>query len=342
MKKNFTLFFIYAAVILAGLCLFLVFHNKKGDETPPNNIQQEETEDNNSTDNDNNQDDSSDETTEDEEADNTIYATKLTLNCARTIDVSTNSNIEIVGAYLTLEPANANLNITITAESGNLNDLTFANNIITTKGKGKYRIKFSSPKSKTAELSDTLVVNVKENLTSLVSANLSVLTIGDTKNLTDVFDFDSAITNKIVQTDEKISYSNNILTANAIGESSITILYDVGMFRFKFTTTITIKDIPMYKIILTDMSSGAIINGNTIEYACEVGKTLHIVYSILNRDEEDVNQFVEIKLDNSTVATYVLTEPKIKVTCLSKGSVNLTIVCANDRDSTLTLTIKFV
>lgn len=314
----------------------MIFHNKKEDEPPSNNTQQEETN------KDNNQNNAENESNKDEEIDNTIYATKLTLNCARTIDIATNSSVEIIGSYLTIEPSNAKVNITITAESGDVNELTFTNNIIAVKNKGKYRIKFSSPKSKTSELSDTLVVTVKENLTNLVNRKLSVLTIGDAINLNDIFNFDSAINNKIIQTDEKITYSSNIITANATGESCITILYDVGMFRFKFTTSITIKDIPLYKIVVTDVSSGAVVNGNTINYSCAVGKSLNIIYAVRNRDEEDVNQFVEIQLDDSSVASYTLTEPKIKVTCLSKGGVTLTIICANDINCKLTLIINFI
>ena len=338
MKKNFTLFFIYASIIIAGLCLFLIFHNKKEDTPPTNNPQQEQpnNKDNENTDN------SGGGTSEEDEEDNVIYATKLTLNCARAIDIATNSSVEIIGSYLTLEPANANLTITITTESGKQNDLTFSNNVITTQSAGKYRIRFSALKSSTSELSDTLVVNVKENVTSLITTKLSVLTIEDNKNLIDIFNFDSSITNTEIQTDSKLTYLNSCFAATELGVSIIRILYDVGMFRFLYTASITIKDKPLYTIEITDVSSSAIVNANTIEYSCKIGKSLEIFYAVKNRDEEYVDQFVEISLDNSNVASYVLTEPKIKVTCLSKGSVNLTITCANDKESKLTVTINFI
>jgi len=114
------------------------------------------------------------------------------------------------------------------------------------------------------------------------------------------------------------------------------------MFRFTYMANLTIKDVPLYTIVITDYSSSAIVDGDTIEYSCKIGKSLEIFYAIKNRNEEYVDQFVEISLDNPSVASYVLTEPKIKVTCLSKGCVNLTITCANDKESKLVLKISFI
>jgi len=338
-KKHFTLFFVYVAVIIAGLSLFLIFHNQKEEPSTSGNSSQQEQGSNSNNDSNNNSSGGSDK---DEEVDNTIYATKLTLNCARTIDIRTNSSVEIVGEYLTLIPANSNLKITITAESGRQEDLTFINNVITSKGAGKYRIKFHSLKSKTNELSDTLVVNVKEVVPELVSLKISYLTIGKFVKLDDVFVFDEVVTSATILTDEKINYENKILYANQVGKSCVTIFYNVGMFKFSYSTFLHIKDIPQYVIFIDDVDIPYLMVDNVITVSCEVGSSFFIQYSIKNRDEKFVEQLVVIEIDNEIVATYKLQPPLIKITCLSKGSVNLIITCEDDPESKLKLTINFV
>ena len=324
MKKNFTLYFIYCSLIIAGLSLFLVFYKNNND------VQIESLKES-----------ISNGTTNIEE--NIVYAKKLSLNCARTIEMKPNSCVEIVGTYLTIEPANSQVITTIATESGKHDGLKFENNKILSSGVGKYKITFSSPKSKSSFLTDTLIVNVKENITNLITQNIFSLTIGDTKDLLDIFQFDNAISNQLIQTDNKVTFSNNnTLTANAIGESSIKITYQIGMFRYSYLANIIIKEIPDYKIVITDVTSGAILIGDEIEFECEVGKSLHIMFAVLNRQEECVDQFVNIILDNNQVASFTLTEPVIIVKCLSKGSVNLRIACANDSKCNLTITINVI
>ena len=330
MKKHFTLFFVCCAVIIAGLSLFLIFYNKKDNES----VETPETEESVSG-------GGEDDGAADNE-DDIIYATSLSLNCARTINIKPNSSVEIVGNYLTILPANANLTISVKAESGNQEDLIFSNNVIIAKGVGKYRIKFASLKSKTQEINDTIVVNVKEDVPDLISQKLYTFTVGDIKNLTEAFNVNDSVTNLLFETDNKIKVENNTFSALQIGESIINIYYNVGMFKFKYVASVLVKDIPEYKIIITQVDSGAIINGNTITYNCSVGKSLHIVYEVLNREEQHVDQLINTSLDNHLIASCEIAPPMITVKCLSKGSVNLTIICANDSESKLILTINFI
>ena len=122
MKKGFVLFFIYSAIIITSLCLFLVFYKNTELEQPtkPETEQTSPTPEN----------PMKPETPDDDNEDSTLYATDLTLNCPRTIYMEQNSSIELLEGYISVLPAEKLNSVTysISIDTGIENGLTFSNN----------------------------------------------------------------------------------------------------------------------------------------------------------------------------------------------------------------------
>ena len=298
----------------------------------------QENEDNENIDQENNQGNESD----DKESD-TTYATNLTLNCARSIEMEINSSVELLSGYLIVEPVEkfSEVLITISVDSGTGNGLTFSNNIITATDLGAYKINFEIQKSATQTITDTLIVNVVDKIENKITQQMSSVEIESITYLNDIISIDSSITEYTVITDSKLTYNENYITANETGESTITIKYDANYIRRSISFKLKIMDKPLYSIVITDYSTDTIIENNSVTFNCNIGKSVFIAYEVLNRDVEYVSQNITVEIENESIASFTLNEPLIKLKCLQKGSVNLKIICNADPTVYVVINLTF-
>jgi len=257
--------------------------------------------------------------------------------------MANNSSIELLPGFLTVEPIEklSEVAVLITVDTGSERGLSYKNNILAATSLGKYRVRFSALKSATKEISDTIIVNVVENFTSPITQIVKQLTVGDTLDINEVLQIDSLITNYTISTDSILTCNNLQIIANSVGEAQILISYDVNYIRRKQYFNFTIKQQPSYSIKLIDLSFNTEIIESSIIYNCNIVASFFIQYEIINYSEEYVSQDILIET-NTEMLTYTVNEPLIKIKCLSKGSVSFKIICADNKEIYVNLTINFV
>lgn len=315
-KKHFALFFVYCFAIITGLSLFLIFqsYNKNASEHQSNKI-----------------------------TNNKVYASKLVLNCPRTINLENNTSVELTNGFIEVQPKEKlkDLVVEVVCESSLEGGITFKDNVISAFKSGNYKIKFMIDQSSTKLLTEYLIVNVVEILETNIKQVKCSLTIGEPANINDIFNINSTILHYEIKTDNNISLENGSLIPKIVGESNIIFICTSDYICRKYTFKINVKEKPNFNIVLVDVGSNATIENNEIFYNCEIGSFVFIQYEILNNSDEYVAQSIFITTDNEIIS-YSITEPLIKIQCLQKGKVTITINCLEDLNANRSIIINFI
>lgn len=325
MKKKPILFFIFGVFIFITIAVGLVVLNKtegKDVETSTNTSQVTE---NNTTQDDN--------ITKDEP----IYATKLTINCARSITIQKNNKVELLSGYIKVEPSEAFSNLTysiLDANGKNTNKLKFSNNILEADSIGKYSIEYKIAKSEKSTLTDRIIINVKAEDENFVTLNKTNLTKNTMYKVSDVFSLPSHADNIEINSN-LIKMNNNQLIAKDIGTDLVRITYVSNYVKYYYSFNLKVWPKSEFSIELTN------VNGFTVNKVANIGDVFIIGYQINYGEQEHINQSILVETDNSIVY-YEITEPVIKVKCLKKGSAKLKIICGEDTSVYLELLINFI
>lgn len=315
MKKRIG-FGIFCVLIFAALVAGLILFNRlKDDESPSNEPLPKE--------------------------DDIIYATNVFLNCPREITIQVGTKVELLEGFLTIQPNNitVDLEIEISSKVNNEDGITFENNTIFATDTGFYYIKFTVPKSNTQNIYDTLVVHAIEHTQEITQIKTEVYE-NDTFNLNEIFNISSSLTIQDLTTSNNMSYEDNKLKFNAIGdgEVNITLSLDYVLYNYSFNITINkLPDPPKYVINIPNYETCE------IEFSFISNKIYSIVYEITDGVEKQVNQSVTILISDTSVANFVSAdECFIKFRCKREGTFTLTIIYDLDNSITreLTITLK--
>ena len=272
----------------------------------------------------------------DDNSSNTSYATELVLNSARQITIAVGSCVKLKSGFIMVSPSSLINYISTTTSvrgSGVNNGITFEDNTIYANSVGNYSLKFSIPASSTANLSETMLINVV-NTNSHISQNINTLTINETNSIADIFTTYSS-GYEINYSSSAFEISNDKITAKILGEQSIRVEFSRDYFIYCYNFSFTVKDVPEYVINITNY------NTDTITKSLSVN-SFSIFYEITNRDEEHVSQDINVDVGDESII-YVgsgdVLDSRIKVHCLSAGSTTLTISYVLDPSISKTITI---
>ena len=326
MKKKPILFFIFGVFIFITIAVGLVVLNKTEGKDVETSINTSQVTENNTTQDDN--------ITKDEP----IYATKLTINCARSITIQKNNKVELLSGYIKVEPSEAFSNLTYSILDENENPSTklkFKNNVIESSETGKYIIKFSVPKNENAYLTDNILIIVTaENNSNFISLNKTNLIHNETYMLDDIFILPSYATDVCIKSDN-LNFNNLTIKPFKTGEVEVEVTYSYQYVKYFNTFTLKVWPKTEYSINIIN------VQGNTINKVCNVGDVLVLNYEIKYGEKEHINQKITVET-NESVINYEITAPLIKIKCVKKGSTRFKIICGEDTSVYLELLINFI
>ena len=267
---------------------------------------------------------------EDKELDTTpdqeLYATSFSLNVPSAITILRNETVQLLDGYMSITPIEAKSLVTYTVKSksgSNKNGITFVNNTITGKTIGEYEIEFSAKKSASTYYTRIVNINVVDDFEEHITQEQHSVLIGETKRIDEIFTINK--NNYEITTDSKITYTENSLTAQAVGDSNITFKFTDGYLKYSYHFMITVKDLPEYRIEVVG------IENNIININLDNNDSFQINYAIYNRNEQKVEQDIEVISSNENVVVKErILYPLIKINVLGKGEATLTIKLKND------------
>ena len=270
---------------------------------------------------------------------NESYANYFSLNTPSLINVYVGSKIKLKDGYISIKPTIVLTKMTVdikTAGGDSTNGLIFKDNEIISKQTGNYIVKFKVPKSSSEYFIKTIDINVfdsKEN--AHIHLLRSITNVGISISLENLFSFKS--NNYLIVTDDKLTHSNGIITANKEGESNIIFVFNEGFVDYVYNFSIFIEPKATYEIILSN------VENNRIETEFEDELYLKIQYEITNGVEENVVQDVlVVSSDENIVSVEEIEEPFITLFVQSKGEVVITITHLLDPGVKKTLTINII
>ncbi len=266
------------------------------------------------------------------------YATAFSISLPETIQILVGTSVNLKPGYISVSPTSMieKLTYEITPKSsGVVNGIKLENNTIVAILSGGYEIKFKMPKSKSTYFSKTINVLVYEEITSCPVYQIKdTMTVEENVALSSMFEImDGKAFN--ISTDNKIVYSLNTFTAQTIGESIIKFSITENNVEYVYEFDITIKDKPMYRIILNNAPN------NIFTFDILNKDVDNINYSVVNRDEQNVYQEISVSSsDENVVKIERINEPLIKVRAVGVGEATITI--SLKIDPTIKVEIKIV
>lgn len=304
MKKK-VLFFVYCAVMITGIVLFLIF--------APNLLN------------------------DDSKIEDNKYANRIQLNCEDDIVLTVGSSVELLDGYLTITPSDCSsqMRTEISSKNSTISGITFKNNIITANSLGTYTIKFLIAKSEYSDASDILTITVVDDDDD---TNVEILnnnfTNNTTVNILNIFSFDEMFKNFSVDENEYLTYLSNSVKFTSTGRTEIGLNMFTSYLKFSYKFNILIN--PQYTacIEISDENNGV------LEISAEVGDSFEISYVIVYNSNENESQDISIP-SNDSVEILTITSPIITCKCLSKTTSTLTITPSNPYVAPKQLTIVF-
>ena len=313
------IFTIIAIACVVAISMFLVLRNKDENEVPSSN--------------------NPDITNPPADTPGTTetYATSFSITLPETIQILVGTSVNLKSGYVSVSPANMleKLTYEITPKSsGVVNGIKLENNVIKAISVGGYEIKFKMPKSKSTYFTKTINVLVYEEITSCHVYQINdTMIVEEIADLSSMFEIMDGKTFNIT-TDNKLIYSSNTLIAQTVGEGAITFSMTENNVEYVYEFNITIKDKPMYQIILNNVPN------NIFTFDISNKDVDNINYTIKNRDEENVFQEITaLSSDESIVVIERINDPLIKVRAVSVGEATITIALATDPTIKVELTI---
>ncbi len=304
----------------------------KNDENPPEKpdviIQDDNNEDTENDQGDNNTDDEQD-------GDDEIYATSLEVNLPDQINIMVDTEVKLLNGYIQVQPSemfNLITTIVVPKYQSSANGVEFESSNLKANIEGTYDLIFSVAKSATQNLTKTIEVVVHNDRSlSHVEQKKNSIIKAEATSIFDLFNFNA--TNYYVICDENTTLQDEYITASQIGNSVITISFIENYLQYSYKFNFTIKDQPLYSIVLTNVANNALeINLST--------PTKFIYFQVKNRNEEIVDQFVNAKSEDETITSVEnVTDLYIKIKAQKIGTTNLTIVCGADESVYVTIQI---
>lgn len=326
MKKSLP-FLIYCCIIITAIILLLVFAPKKKDEDknilPSNNA---------STNTETNTNNSNTSVLDNDQ----IYATELTINLPDTIEILVNNKVELLDGFVTVTPVEAKSKIICKIGSyynSDINGLKLENLTLIGTIADTYKLIVSVPK-KTGMITKSVIVKVYEeteyaHLKQLKNSSI----IGENLDICSYFEFNTNKEYNVV-TNDNIAFENNKLIPIVTGEGEINVEYTVGNLKYVYLFYITVINKPEYEILVYD------IENKTIEIESDKTTKYEINYSIRNREEENVYQPIYVEIEDEQVVILEYVEyPLIKIKLIQKGVTKLRIICSNNTNIFIEITV---
>lgn len=298
-KKN-VFFFLYCAIMIGALILFLILS--------PKLIQNKEIKD------------KTGET-------NSNYATKLKLNCADEIVLSVGSSVELLDNYITVEPQSmySQVEYTISNKSEQETGISFENNLITANEEGSYSIIFSVKKSEDKQIHDTLKITVvdKSSDTNVKLINNN-FTNDTTITINEFLDINEEFINYSISNNQHILYNNNQVQFIDVGNSVLQLNLDNNYLRYYYSFNVLINPKIETSIEIKDLYDGI------IQVTTNIEDMFDLEYYFKTDSGEHITQEVTVEIEDETVATLVSNlAPILTFKCLKKSSTKITLASAN-------------
>ena len=323
-KRSSWIFILFAVLIIAGVASCLVFWPKgeKDDLQKPDEITQGDNNDETNSGGDNNED-CSDDDLEDEEQ---IFTTLLEIYLPEQVCIKVGAEVTLLSGYIQVQPSEmaSEVNSSIIPKyQSSVNGLEFENSKLKANIEGTYDLTFSVKKSATERLTKTIEVIVhSDSSISHVEQIKNSIIKAEAISIFELFNFN--ITNYDISCDENTTLQDEYITTSQTGNSVITINLIENYLQYSYKFHLTIKDQPLYSIVLTNVANNAL----EIDLSSPVK---FIYFQIKNRKEEIVDQFVTTNIeDESIVSVEKVTDLYIKIKALKEGTTNLKIVCGAD------------
>ena len=264
-------------------------------------------------------------------SDTLIFATNLSLNCPRSIQITLGESVELLEDYIYVEPYDCveNVSYTISGRYGsNADGIKFSNNIISTFETGTYYIKFSVPSSDDYYLTDGIQISVVEDKNTNVIQLLKILEIGNEYSLEQIFTFNTKANITVEIEDENyILINNNIFIPQNGGKTNIKLSLIYEYIKYNYTYLIQINDRakpPEYTIeIYTEITE------------LEVGGIYPIEYAVIDKNGVSAYQYVKVESSNEDIVEITSSDyPLIFIKCKTKGDVTIKITYTLDESIT--------
>ena len=270
---------------------------------------------------------------------NETYATSFAMNLPNTIKILVGTKVFLLDGYINVTPSSMLKKLTyeISPKSnGSLNGIKFENNIITANSIGGYIIKFKIPKSASVYFTKTINIVVYEETTSShIYQTSNTMVIGESKNISELFSVLDG-SNFSATTDGNITYSNDIITAQNVGDSKIQFNFAENYIKYVYDFEIKIKDEPMFKIVLLNVTN------NTINIDMSDNDVAFINFQVKNREEENVTQAVKVSSSNKEIVVDETKTDDVLIKIRAKSTGEATITISLDSDQTIRVDIKVI
>lgn len=264
------------------------------------------------------------------------YATKLSLNCSRNIEIELGHTVELMSGYITIEPNGKlqDVQYEITTVNGVENGIKFVNNVITANSIGKYNLKFSVFKNRTQKLSDTIVVNVVEHIaTRNVNLLVSQVRVDNEFGMHELFSVNNSVSNLNFITNSNVRYENSNFKFINKGNAFIEVSYLINYIKYTESFNINILPQENYVIVINNNLTGEDILST--DFNVKLGNVLFLRYAIKDGNLEHVNQVLLFE-ENENV-TIEVTAPTIKFKFLKVGNFSVTFISQVDQSIAITL-----
>lgn len=256
------------------------------------------------------------------------YATAFSISLPDTIQILLGTKVTLKAGYMNVTPAIMLEKLTfevIPKTGGVVNGIKFEDNSIEAISTGRYELKFKMPKSKLTFFSKTVDVLVYDEITSCPVYQVEdTMVVEESAYLATMFEIMDG-KEFIISTDSKITYVDETLTAQTTGESVISFSITETNVEYTYQFSITIKDKPMYQIVLNN------VQNNQLTFDISINDVSNINFSVVNRDEENVSQAISVTSSDETIVVIErVYDPLIKIRALSVGEARITISLASD------------
>lgn len=355
-KKKSLLFLLYSVSIISVVVLFIIFRPLLLSEQDVNLGQSSENQQDKDSDKNNNSDDIENDNPKDEEDENNNpednengnnnneddkdkITPKLVLNLDKDITISVGEKIEFCSNYIIVEPIEKLSEIEISVVprySSSANGIIFENNCVTGVSVGSYKLVFKLKISETKEITDQMLIWVKEEK-EVVHLRLlcNEMTLGDELEFNKVFEI--ADYDKIkIETNENLTYSTSF-KAVFVGIGVVKAIIEKGLILYTYEFQILVKQNPEFSIYIEELIGDEIIVETT------KNKMHYLTFIVKNGEEEMVDQRVRVELSNYEIAeVFTVEAPLIFVKCINFGSVQITLIYEPDDLIFKTFTLVFV
>lgn len=312
MKKKinwiFVIVVLFVITILVLALTFFVDNKKDETETPDDQIENE---------------DNSTSTPEE------MYATSLTVNLPLVINILNGTTVNLLEDCVVAKPdvmqSKVKMEIKPRYNSSTFG-LTLENLTLTAKEVGTYNLIISVPRSEGTTFNETILISVyTETVNAHIIQTNNKIKVGENAHIADLFSIKQD-SHFAVETDNKLSFSNNTITANQIGLSTLVIKFTEGYVQYVYKFEISINPQPVYSINVN-------VANNIVEIDLNDTYVVFIEYEITNSESATANQDVMVtSLDENVVVIENVANPFIKLRALNVGESTIKVVCLEDHE----------